>query len=442
MSQAQKMLVSLAATLVLAAAIGGYAYFGVFQAEKEELAAKESEEKLFPFDPEAVTSLSLHRLGEETIELEKGPEGWRIVSPLSAPADELEVQKILRDLGWARQLRHIQDEGDMKPFGLEKPLLKVEARTAEGETAHLAVGLRNTFDSTYFVSRAPGQVVTANSLVKTTLEKTVFDLREKKVIPLKTGDVEGIEIEGEKRVALALQEGIWQMLAPHEGRADEKETKSLLRTLIDIRASGFPAREEKDLGDPTFRLTLTPKEGEPVRVRFWEAEEESYAEVEGGVFAAIPTTTLSPLRQDPEELLDQRIAPFDTDKVAKVEVRTTEESFTLRRTDEGWTIEEPKEAPARRWKVNAGITNLSELKPVETLPAEEAAAYGLDEPSRTIRLFDPEGGLVGAYHFGIEKDRHTYVRLEGREEIFKVRENLVINVPRTLADVEEEQEDS
>src|SRR5690606_31495737 len=58
MSQKTRMLVSLVVTLVLAGALGAYAYFGVFQKEQEELAAKETEEKLFRLDPEAISALT------------------------------------------------------------------------------------------------------------------------------------------------------------------------------------------------------------------------------------------------------------------------------------------------------------------------------------------------------------------------------------------------
>lgn len=441
MSQAKKMFVSLAAALVLAAALGGYAYFGVFQPEREEIAAQESEERLFPLEAEEVTAFTLQVKGE-TIELEKGEAGWRLVSPLEAPADEREVEKILGDLSRARRLRLIEDEADLRHFGLAKPRYRIEARTAGGETAYLAVGTPNSFDETFFASRAPGQVVAASSLIKTTLEKTTFDLREKKLVPFSADEVEGIEIEGDERLALARVEGVWRVRAPREGRADEEEAKALLRKLVDLRASAFPERAAEDLGEPSASLTLRPAEGEALALRFWEAEGKAYAQVAGGALAEVPERALEPLEQDPEALFDQRIAPFDTEEVAKVEVRAGEERFTLGRTETGWAVEEPEEAPARRWKVNAGIQNLADLRPAEVLPADQGGAHGLDQPARTLRLFDDQGGLVGAYHLGDEEDEHTYLRIEGKEAVYKVRSIHVVNVPRSLDDVKEKAEDA
>lgn len=440
MSQAQKLLVSLATALVLAVALGAYAYFGVFQAEKEELAAKDEEERLFTLDTQAVNALTVQAKGETT-ELVKEGGKWRIVAPLEAPADQNAVERLLSDLENARRLRQIQDEGDLRPYGLERPEIRVEARAEGDESAYLAVGLGNTFDSTYFVSRRPGQVAAASSLLKNALEKGTFDLREKKLIHLGSDEVQGIEFEGDTPVVLSRTEGEWGLSAPREGRADEKEVKALLRKLLDIRATAFPESASEDLGEPSVVLTLKPTEGEALTIRFWEAEEKAFAQVEGGSFAEIPSNALEPLKQDPEELYDQRIAPFDTDKVAKVEVQTAEQSFTLARTEEGWAIESPEEGPARRWKVNSGIANLSDLRPEEVLPLEELEARGLAEPERTIRLYDAEGNPIGAYYLSAEEDKHHYVRIEGKDAIYKVRSNLVVNVPTSLDDVREASKD-
>lgn len=440
MSQKTKLLVSLAASLLLAAALGAYAYFGVFQKEQEELAAKETEGKLFTLDAEAIVSLEVEAEGETTT-LEKRDGSWRITSPISARADDAAVTRLIGDLGRARYRRIVQEEGELRPFGLENPPIRVEARTEAGETAYIAVGLGNTFDATYFVSNGPGRVYIAESMVHSSLGKSTFHLRDKELVSLEAEEVERITIEGAKRVELSRTEGGWKLDAPREAPADEKEVDDLLGKLLAFRATAFPDHETTKLGEPLSILTLAPREGEARTIRFWEEGEKAYAQASGGDLAEIAASALEPLKKDPEELRDRRIAPFDTETIARMEVRTAEESFTVQRAGDGWTLTSPKEGPARRWKMNAGLENLAELRPEEVLPASAAADHGLEDPARTVRIFDAEGTLVGAYHFGAEEGSFAFVRIEGKDAVYKVRSRAIFNVPRSLADVEEAPEE-
>lgn len=441
MSQKTRMLVSLVVTLVLAGALGAYAYFGVFQKEQEELAAKETEEKLFRLDPEAISALTVKAKGETT-QLEKRDGSWWVVAPVGTLADAGQVDRLLRDLAEARRTKVIYEDGDLAAFGLADPAIRVEAKTADGESAYVAVGNTNTFDSSYFVSNGPGKIYAATSLVKSSLEKTTFDLRDKRLAILSRDALERVEIAGKHRVELVREDGKWKMLAPRESNTDEKEVDSLLRKIVDLRATAFPDRESVDPKEPALVVTVAAGEGNSRVIRFWEKDDKVYAQADGGFFAEVQKTVLDEIQKDPDDLRDRRIAPFETTRVARMVVRSGEERFVLARTEDGWAIQEPKEAPAKRWKVNAGLSNLAELKALETLPAQTAAEHGLAEPARTVELFDAEGQTVATYHFGAEKDGHTYVRLEGHDGVFKVTTSHLMNVPRSVSDVEEEPQDS
>lgn len=445
MTQQAKLLWSLGAALVLAAALGLYAYFGVFEREQAEIAAKESESKLFSLDPEAVTRLEVSAKGETTA-LEKKEGRWWIVSPLSARADDDAVRRMLSDLERARHLRVVQEEGEMRQFGLEPPSVRVEAKTADGTSAHVSLGLRNTFDSTYYASNRPGRVVAASSALLYALEKTTFDLRDKKLVPWELSEVERFAVEKATRLEVARADGGWKILAPKEERADDKEVEDVVRKLLDLRAKAFPKREVQELGTPYATLVLSGRDGDTRTLRFWKEGDKAYAQPTGGDLAEIDTSSLEPLDKDAEALRDRRIAPFDTETIARIEVQTRDEKFTLVRQDGEWSITERETpeggasqapSPAKRWKVNAGLTNLSRLNPEEILPAERAAEHGLEPPARTVRIYDAEGAPVGVYHFGNETSDHAFVRVEGHEGVLKVRARSIFNVPRNLAEVEE-----
>lgn len=438
MSQKTRMLVTLAVTLVLAAALGAYAYFGVFQKEQEELAAKEAEEKLFGLDIEKVTSLTVRGKGETTV-LEKRDGSWWVVAPVGSLADAAAVDRLLRDLSEAKRTRVILEDTDLANFGLEDPPIRVEAKTESGETAYVAVGNQNTFDNSYFVSNAPRKVYAGSSFLKSSLEKSSFDLRDKRLAILSRDALERVRIEGNRYlVELAREEGKWKMLAPKQDNTDEREVDNLLRKIVDLKAIAFPEKTSVQLGTPELEVKVWVRDGEQRQIHVWKVDDKVYAQANGGFFAEVQKSVVDELRKDPDDLRDRRIAPFETTKVARMVVRSGEERFVLARTDDGWAIQEPKEAPAKRWKVNAGLSNLSGLKALETLPASAASEHGLDAPARTVELYDAEGNAIATYHLSDDVAGNTYVRIEGKDGIYKVTTSHLLNVPKTLADVEEE----
>ena len=80
------MLLTLAAALVVAAGGGAYAYYGVFEADREQAARDAAEERLLGLEADAIERLELRARGE-TVALEKSEGGWKLVQPLQAPAD-------------------------------------------------------------------------------------------------------------------------------------------------------------------------------------------------------------------------------------------------------------------------------------------------------------------------------------------------------------------
>ena len=74
------------ALLVLVAALGTYLYvYELPQAQKEG-----KKDKLVPLDKDAVTGISLV-FPDRQIDLRKDDQGWRLVKPLTAPADDAAV---------------------------------------------------------------------------------------------------------------------------------------------------------------------------------------------------------------------------------------------------------------------------------------------------------------------------------------------------------------
>ncbi len=211
------------------------------------------------FDMYAATSLHLDRPAG-AIQLRKKDWNWFIEAPVGGPADDNELETILRHCSELRVQDHLDGA---EPAGLKKAFGPVRYRVAvtldKGEPQVLEIGAANPFPSN------PGQVLALNvtradyftlpQTAVTALDKPLNTLRSHDVARFYPFEVKGVTWEtGDVKTVLAKnKDGGWTWKrkggdAPLDGaRVDE-----FLGRLRDLKATAFV-----DAPDPA-RLGLTP----------------------------------------------------------------------------------------------------------------------------------------------------------------------------------------
>jgi hypothetical protein len=146
----------------------------------------------------SVTAADVHKIsltrGPETLVLERDEAGgpWRLTSPLQAAADESEANSLASALASLRIERVVEKEGK-DPKAYEIPTTEVSL-WVKGQDApiRLLVGMENPLDKSLFAKReGDPRIVLLPSSLKTTLDKPVFDFREKDVFKFAAADVKG-----------------------------------------------------------------------------------------------------------------------------------------------------------------------------------------------------------------------------------------------------------
>ncbi|TMA59594.1 MAG: DUF4340 domain-containing protein [Deltaproteobacteria bacterium] len=130
----------IAVLLVLVAALGIYLW--MYEIPKAQEGGKKA--KLVGVDKDAITGIDLV-FPDREIELKKGDQGWRLVKPVDAPADDTTVKSLVNTLADAEVQRTL-DEAPQDPaaFGLDKPspLVKLSVKSGPAPPP-IAVG-KNT----------------------------------------------------------------------------------------------------------------------------------------------------------------------------------------------------------------------------------------------------------------------------------------------------------
>jgi hypothetical protein len=394
--------------VVVAALLGGYYYWYEVKGGEQRKAAEEAAQRIFQLSKDAIEAVAITR-GAEVIKLAKDPqEGWMLVEPVRAKADQHTVDEVLDGLVEGKRERVVAEQAtDLGEFGLKEPSLVVEATLKDVATPTvLQIGARTpTFSSYYAREGNQAKVLMVPTSVQTKFDKTVFNLRDKTVLALEQAQVKRVEVhQGEQHIAAesAGEQG-WKLVAPLETKADKTKISDLLNAIQGVKVKEFVEETPQDLTPyglhlPRWRLVVFLGDERAEKSLLLGTEDSA----KGGIYAKrgamdnvflIEGKLVEKLPKDANEWRDRRIMAFKRDDVERFEIRTGDEVTEVacvdkcgKIPDDQWQIKQPIEAKADAIKVRTLLRNLEELK-VKTFVAEAAdnvAPYGLDHPESSI----------------------------------------------------------
>jgi hypothetical protein len=220
--------------LLLAVFVGLLAVVLLFDSRsKKKEAAEEKTNTLINLASADVRKASLVR-GTETLTFERDEGGpWRLTSPIQAAADEVEVNGLVDAFTSLRIARGVEKEAK-DPAAYEIPKTTVSLWTKGQEAPlRLLVGMENPLDKSLFAKRDDDpRIVLLSSTLKMTLDKKVFDFRQKDVFKFTAADVKGIRVRAKDVAWQAVrEESGWFLKTPVAALAAMGKIDSLLDSL-------------------------------------------------------------------------------------------------------------------------------------------------------------------------------------------------------------------
>jgi hypothetical protein len=241
--------------------------FYLYQTQKEEKEQTATEEArvIFSVKVDQLRSLTLKR-EKETIRLEKtgSDSDWSIVAPIRAATDSLTLSRLLRTLAELKCERLISESAtDLSEFGLDKPSLVVSFR-GEKEEEILALGGQSPMGPSFYATVGNSKkVYLISALQKQELEKSLYDLREKKLLSLEMDKIDKVTIERRQdRWHLYKKEGRWHLGGDGEFKVDQKKIEVFVRPILWADALSFEKEAAEDfkaygLHEPAARIILS-----------------------------------------------------------------------------------------------------------------------------------------------------------------------------------------
>jgi hypothetical protein len=415
--------VKLKTTLVLLAVFTvllGLVLFFDSRGEKKE-AAKERTNTLISLTAADIRKVSLVRDGV-TLAFERDEAGpWRLTSPLRAAADEYEVGSLVDSLASLRIERVVEkDAADLAAY--EIPKMEVSLWVKDKDVpVKLLVGMENPLDKTLFAKREddPRVVLLASSL-KSSLEKKVFDFRDKSVFKFTAADVQSVKVRA-KDVSwrAGREETGWFLVEPVAALAAKSKVDSLLDSLSGIRAKAFVAEEkgadalkEFGLDKPDYEVALSlPASNQEIVFALAKKGEAQYATTSLSTkIITFEGTLLEDIGRKPDEIREKKVSDFYAWDAKRVSVKRDGTEIVASKEKVGeedkWLLDVSAKTEADRTKVEDFVRKIEGLEAVAFIDRPGPLAdYGL-APGTEIRV------LTKDYQ---DKEKET-VLLVGKED--------------------------
>ena len=442
------------AMVVVLLVLGAYAYFVEFAEEKAETENK----KLFAFDKETVTEVSL-TYPDRSLHLKKDAAGqWQITQPLQVKADEPTVNNLINAIADAEIKRTLDEPPqDASLYGLHAPVVKLQITLKDGKALPvLSIGKDTPVGFSVYVQKEnDSKILLAPQSFRIGMQKEVKDLRDRAILDFAIEEVKQIEIHGQdKDIVLSKADTGWTLEKPLGVNADDTEVRTFLSALRAVRAQDFleqPTQDLKDFGLAPPQLSVSLALGndnarETVLVGGEKSEDQGGKQRyvkrgEQDTLFLVGDWILRDLDKNANDFRDKTIMQFAQDQAAKVEVKRQDgESFTLTRgPDKKWSIDKTQEGTLAEATLNQFVGDLHELRGFEIVADNptDLGAYNLQEPALTITVYDDKGTKLAGFLAGQKPDgenKKSFALAEGGKTVLALRDYVFDRLDKKPAD--------
>jgi hypothetical protein len=223
--------------VVVLATLGGVLYWSQHHRPAEESTAVPTSTApvILKVNPADMAELVIKQ--KEPVTLKKTNGKWEITEPKSYPADQEAVAGLLSALSGLNADRVVEEKAsDRKQYGLDPAQVELDI-SGKGGTQQLLLGDDTPAGGDVYAALATDpRVFTVASYSKSSLAKTLNDLRDKSLLTLSADKVSRVELlkKGEAMAFDRTKDG-WQILKPSSSPADSAAVNELVNTLTNAR---------------------------------------------------------------------------------------------------------------------------------------------------------------------------------------------------------------
>lgn len=426
----------LVATVVFAA-LAGVLYWSDHHKPSAEAAKPDADASpsILKLDENSITGLELKKKDAPPILLTKSGSDWKITEPKPFAADQTAVSTMLSTISSLNSDRLVEDKAaDLQRYGLASPTFELDVTEKDNKNQRLLLGDDTPAGSgVYAALSGDPRVFTLAGYHKTDLEKTLNDLRDKRLLTVSPDKVSRFEIAGQNgEIEFGRNKDEWQIIKPKPMRADSLAVGELVGKLTDARmdlsGSDKAATESdsafaKDASVGTVKLT---DESSTQQLQIRKAKDLYYArssQVEGA--HKVDSSLADSLNKKVDDFRNKKLFDFGYSDPNKLEIHSGAKSYWLVRNGEDWWDNGKK---MDEDSIRSLISNLRDLS------AEKFVDSGFTPPEIDATVTSDDGKRIEKV--AISKSGSSYIaKREGDSTFYQLATQSVDELQKTLNDL-------
>jgi hypothetical protein len=293
-----------------------------------------------------ITKIALKKRGADETILEKANGKWQLTAPHAYSADQDAASQLVASAANVSADRVVEEKAsDVKAYGLDSPALEVAITAKGGKVSRLKIGDDTPTNSgSYAMLSGDARVYSVASFVKTGMDKSVNDLRDKRLLTFDQDKLSRIELIAKKQdIEFGRDKDQWQIVKPKPLRADGSQVEEMLRKLkdakMDLTLSDDDAKKAAAAfasGVPVATVKLTDPSGTQ-QIDVHKNKDDYYAKssVVPGVFKAMPDLGAG-VDKALDDFRNKKLFDFGFNDPTKIEMHAGGKLYAFQKGGEDW----------------------------------------------------------------------------------------------------------
>jgi hypothetical protein len=356
---------------VIFAVLGGVLYWSDHRKSSAEAAKPDAEgaPAILKLDENSITKLELKKKDVPAILLAKNGAEWKINEPKSFAADQSAVSGIVSSVASLNSERLVDDKSsDLQRYGLSQPSFELDVTGKDNKNQRLLLGDDTPAGSAVYAALAGDpRVFTIAGYTRSSLEKGLNDLRDKRLVTVNADKISRVEIAGKNGdIEFGRNKDEWQILKPKPMRADSDAVSELVRKLTDARMditdSAATAKEASTAfgrGAHVVTISVTG-ESSTQKLQIRKSKESYYAQSSVIDEAyKIGSDLAAAVDKKVEDFRNKKLFDFGYADPNKLDIHSGSKTYSLMRGGQDWWDNGKKIDEPSMQSLITGLRNLS-----------------------------------------------------------------------------------
>jgi ribosomal protein L12E/L44/L45/RPP1/RPP2 len=416
----------------------------VWWSNKKEASASKTpattETKILTIPEDQIQGIKIKHANGDIIDLRRDTGKWRILQPKELAADPDAASSLVTALTSVSADKTIEDKAtDISPYGLNHPTLDVTVTKKDNSTSEILIG-DDTPNNSGSYAKLPNdpRVFTVFSFVKTSLDKGVNDLRDKRLLAFDSDKLTRVELAAKGQPVEFSKNGQneWQILKPAPYRADSAQVDTLIGKLKDAKMDTSVSADDAKKAAAAFAsgtkvatATVTDSSGTQTLEVRKDKDKNYYAKsskVEG-IFK-IGSDVGDALDKGVDDFRNKKVFDFGFSDPSKVDIKNGAATVTYTKTGDKWML-------GAKSMDNATVQNL--IDKLRDLSASKFPPAGAGAPVFEATVTSNSGKRVEKAVISKQGSQY-FAKRENEPSIYELDGKAVEDLQKAASDVKEQ----